>query len=268
MDKYENNAVNFFIYTVVLIDCCLLLFSIVYTLNSKLMDLVIYFDLFTCLVLLIEFIYRYSKAENKKKFLKENCLDLIAIIPIDFFVLRIFRFVKLVKILKLVRFIRISLLTRNDLKEFIKFTTEAHLNKLIVFVIVTIAGSSLLMYIFDPMKLTLSECTWFVITSITTVGYGDIVPQSAGSRFLALILIVVGCLSFSILSGSIAATYSNNVIINDQNKELKKEINNLNKKIDNLTKLVEELEEDKSNFNNDSTKAKNQNTISRLFRNM
>ena len=44
----------------------------------------------------------------------------------------------------------------------------------------------------DPAFDTLPQALWFTITTVTTVGYGDYVPESAAGRFVASALMLTG----------------------------------------------------------------------------
>lgn len=70
---------------------------------------------------------------------------------------------------------------------------------------------------------------------------GDITPDTQQGKLLAMLLVVIGFLTLSVFTGSISAAYSNKVLVNQENNNLKEEINNLNEKIDNLTEIIEEI---------------------------
>lgn len=105
-------------------------------------------------------------------------------------VVRSLRLLRVFRILKLSRFINEGNVLKNALK--------ASIHKITVFILsvitmVTIIGT--LMYIiegeesgFDNIPISI----YWAIVTITTVGYGDISPQSPLGQFLASILMIVG----------------------------------------------------------------------------
>ena len=68
------------------------------------------------------------EAEDKRTFLVKNWPDIIAMIPFDFLLLRMFRFVRLIRILRLLRLIRLSALFRRDTKYISNFFEQTHVN--------------------------------------------------------------------------------------------------------------------------------------------
>jgi hypothetical protein len=50
---------------------------------------------------------------------------------------------------------------------------------------------------------------YFVLTTMATVGYGDISPQTTLERIFGCVLMVVGVVSFTFVSGALASILSN-----------------------------------------------------------
>ncbi|WP_134090469.1 ion transporter [Olivibacter sp. XZL3] len=105
-------------------------------------------------------------------------------------VIRSIRLLRIFRILKLSRFMYEGNILRNALK--------ASMYKIVVFLtsvvtLVTIIGA--LMYIVEGEKTGFSSIPtsiYWAIVTITTVGYGDISPQTALGQALAAILMVIG----------------------------------------------------------------------------
>lgn len=68
---------------------------------------------------------------------------------------------------------------------------------------------------------------YFAVTTITTVGYGDISGNSTLERLICFFLHLVGVLSYSFASGSLTTIISNYDNINDKNKDKMNILNNL-----------------------------------------
>jgi voltage-gated potassium channel len=46
---------------------------------------------------------------------------------------------------------------------------------------------------------------WWAVSTVTTVGYGDVVPTTTGGRFVATGLMIIGFASLSLLTGIVAS---------------------------------------------------------------
>jgi voltage-gated potassium channel len=52
---------------------------------------------------------------------------------------------------------------------------------------------------------TLGLALWWAVSTVTTVGYGDVVPTTTEGRAIAALLMVVGYASLSLLTGIVAS---------------------------------------------------------------
>jgi voltage-gated potassium channel len=52
--------------------------------------------------------------------------------------------------------------------------------------------AALLERLIDPEFKTFGNALWWAVTTVSTVGYGDYVPQSTGGRFIAAVLMLTG----------------------------------------------------------------------------
>jgi voltage-gated potassium channel len=75
----------------------------------------------------------------------------------------------------------------------------------IAIVLVLLAG--LLERLVEPEVFTsLGLSYWWAVTTVTTVGYGDIVPESTGGRIVGAMLMLLGVSLIPTLTGMIVAT--------------------------------------------------------------
>ncbi len=104
--------------------------------------------------------------------------------------------------------------------------------------LLVVLASTLGLYLFDPSINSLFDSLWFVLSTITTVGYGDILPQSGPGKIIGLIILIIGVLIFSTITGAIASYFARTILMNedfnitenDDNIELLKEDLSFNKK--------------------------------------
>ncbi len=59
--------------------------------------------------------------------------------------------------------------------------------------------------------MTFSDALWWNMVTTTTVGYGDISPETPGGRILAGILMIVGIGFLGMVTGSVATCFVDNL---------------------------------------------------------
>jgi voltage-gated potassium channel len=141
-------------------------------------------------------------------------IDLVAVLPAVLGMLgagdlRVLRLLRLLRMLKLTRRSTVFGVLWAVLVE------EAHAIAALIFVIcLTLTVSGALMYMIEgaaqPTVFTsIPAAMWWAIETITTVGYGDIVPVTLAGRILAGVISVIGIGTLALFSGLITAGYLN-----------------------------------------------------------
>ena len=157
-------------------------------------------------VFVVDYGWRFFLSKGKWRFIIENIFDLLAILPLNaiftvFRLGRIFRLARLTKLLKLTRLLRIVGLTGKLEKKIGKLLRTNgllyifYLNSFIVLV-----GSSILSVVEEK---SFSESLWWALVTVTTVGYGDIVPNSIFGKWLAVLLMLVGIGTIGMLTSAL-----------------------------------------------------------------
>jgi voltage-gated potassium channel len=83
--------------------------------------------------------------------------------------------------------------------------------RILRYLIVTISGIvvafGFLMWLLDREDFpTLGLALWWAVSTVTTVGYGDVVPKEPVGRGIASALMIFGYASLSLLTGIVAST--------------------------------------------------------------
>ncbi len=223
----------------ILLDLIFLICSLVFILSPQLYHNLIFFDTTLCAVLLTEFFYRFFRAENRKDFLIKNWTELIAGIPFDLIMFPFIANDTMAILLKVFKFFRILILCI-QLFEVIKiFLKDTYLDEILGILALTIITFTLSLYLFDPSMNSLFDSLWFVVSSLTTVGYGDVLPDSMIGKVISLILLIVGVLIFSAITAALAS-YFNKKLLNEGTEELK----TIKDKLDSNEKELKELKEE------------------------
>lgn len=192
---------------------------------QKIMDVV---DTVIWVIFCLDYFARLIISKSKKKFVKENIVDLISIIPLDasFKAVRIFRVTKLIKLSKMTKVFRIAILLSKFKHKMSGFLKTNNLNYVIYITITTIILGAVGISVAE--KMSFANSLWWSFVTTTTVGYGDLSPTTALGRIIAVILMIVGIGFVGMLTGTIATfflknkevelTYRENVIEDIKNK--------------------------------------------------
>lgn len=150
-------------------------------------------DLLIWLIFVLDYVVRLVLAsESRKKFIKENIFDLIAIIPFSS-AFRIFRSLKLVKLLKFTKLLKLSKFVAvlgRFYSRFKKFFNINGFKYILSFSIIVIFVGGIAISLLENK--TLSDGIWWAFVTTTTVGYGDISPATNYGRIIACVLMIVG----------------------------------------------------------------------------
>lgn len=199
------------------------------------------------IVFAIDYFYRLYKAPDKKYFFRDNIFDLIAIIPFyslfSFFrIARVFRITQISRLASLSHLVGVTGKLTNSLTDFLSTNKFSYV---IYFSIVVILVSSS-MYSYAE-NVTFRDAIWWALVTATTVGYGDIAPDSQMGRFAAMLLMILGIGFIGALTSTITEYFNKKKykIQGSDIEDLTKQLEHLTNKIDNLEYLLKKAEQDK-----------------------
>ena len=199
-DYYDTTIILLALISVILV---LLGFAEMIDLDSPPYSII---DLLLWFVFVVDYVWRFFSSEAKWRFIPENIFDLLAILPLNaiftvFRVGRIFRLARLTKLLKLTRLLRIVGLTGKLEKKVSRLLrTNGLLYILYLNSFIVLLGSSILSVVEEK---PFSESLWWALVTVTTVGYGDIVPTSIFGKWLAVLLMFVGIGTIGMLTSAL-----------------------------------------------------------------
>ena len=168
----------------------------------------------------VEYITRLYTVHSPKKYATSfyGIVDLLSIIPTyisfvlpgaqSFMVIRSLRLLRVFRIFKLGHFMVEGQIIIKALKE--------SRNKIMVFlffimIMVTIFGS--IMYLVEgtfgnPGFSSIPKSVYWAVVTLTTVGYGDISPQSGFGQFLASIIMILGYAVIAVPTGIVTSEFT------------------------------------------------------------
>lgn len=164
----------------------------------------------------IEYLLRIYSVYKPGKYIFSffGIIDLLAILPtyIGLFiigshylvVIRALRLLRIFRVFKLVNFLRQGQIIIESLRRSIPKITVFFF---FILIVVTIIGS--IMHVleggFNPGFSSIPKSIYWAIVTLTTVGYGDITPQSDPGRFLSAFVMVLGYSIIAVPTGIIAS---------------------------------------------------------------
>lgn len=226
-----------------IVDLLLLAYILFYPGNSSVMSFVRTFDIGVCILLWIEFIYSYLHSDDKKQFMKENAISILGMLPVDFIFLRALRLIRLIHLIK--QFI----VQRESEKTITNFLKQTYLDKIIFVAIIFIFTVTVLICIFDSQINDMQTAVWYIIVSMTSTGYGDVVPITIPGRILGIVAMIGGILIFAIITALMSSIYTSKLSkenydnYQSQINELTYEIKKLNEKNDEMACEIKKLNE-------------------------
>ncbi|PHS16845.1 MAG: voltage-gated potassium channel [Kangiella sp.] len=174
------------------------------------------FEVITVSIFTIEYISRFIVATSKKAFVFSffGIVDMLSILPfylstgLDLRAVRMLRLFRLFRILKLVRYNA----AMNRFKSAFAIAKE----ELMLFLFATMAMfylSGVGIYYFEneaqPEAFSsIFHSLWWSVITLTTVGYGDIYPITAGGKIFTFFILIIGLGIVSIPAGLIASALS------------------------------------------------------------
>lgn len=196
-------------------------------------------------MLLAEYARALYHAPSKKEFILKplNILGLIASIPYDFILFTFMPGFGLLKFFKLFELSRILLLPVR-VKFVRKFCEKTGLHKIFGVILTIIIIFTLLFDLYGPSYNGFDDF-YFVIVTLTTIGYGDVTPITYNEKILAIILILIGIFIFSTITASMASFLTDRMI-EKEDKDTKEEINkNIEEKTEDIMNELKTVQREK-----------------------
>lgn len=235
----------------ILSDIILLTYVSFVDVSSQLMSIITYFDLGVVLILIPEFSFRLWRSEDRKQFLRSNWAELpgmvpeILVGPISVY-FRYFRFIRIIRILALFK---------GNIRHLLTFLHETKLDYSLVVIIVILVAGALSFFIVESGHNinvdSVDDGFWYVLETITTVGYGDVHPITETGRIIGIIMMFVGISFMGIITGAFASVLIKGQKSKDDDENLEKRLESIeNQMSNNFKDMQTEIEELKTIIKN------------------
>jgi voltage-gated potassium channel len=197
-------------FILIVFDGFFLFITVIFPLKSGTLQAVATFDAVVVLFLWVEYLFRVNEQDDKWRYVAYQWSDILAIIPFDYIALVSFGIALPLtiafKLLRLVRIVALLRFSRRIEREVLAFAEKTRLiYGLAIYLLVIIVGSLLFFYIESPVNPTVStpnDALWYMIVTMTTVGYGDIVPRTGFGRMIGVIAMITAILFASLVTAT------------------------------------------------------------------
>ncbi len=229
-DTKAGKIVDLFIQFLIILSLVSFSIETLPDLNEKTKHILGLIEIITVAIFTIEYLLRLIVADNKLKYIFSfyGLIDLAAILPfyvahgIDLRSTRIIRMFRLARAFKLLRYNRALQSFKNV---FLSIKEE-----LILFIIATcflLYLSAVGIYYFEnsvqPEQFkSVFHSLWWAVSTLTTVGYGDVYPITVGGKIFTFFMLIIGLGIIAVPTGLIAAALTK-VPKNDEEEDSKKE---------------------------------------------
>jgi voltage-gated potassium channel len=157
-------------------------------------------------VFLSEFASRFGASRDRRRYLRGHWIDLVALIPIA----RGLRIARLLRVLRLTRFFA------STYRAIVRAERMRGAHGIALVVVAWTAVTAICCLAFyavesdvNPSLHSPLDAAWWGVTTITTVGYGDISPVTPEGRLVASALMLIGIGLF----GAITAIVTNTLLV-------------------------------------------------------
>jgi voltage-gated potassium channel len=154
-------------------------------------------DWFAYGVFALDFLVRLYVAHERRRFLREHWVDLVALLPLSFF-LRGFTWYRALR----------GFIMLRRYSEFFHGVFLRHGFAYVVAVTfgLVVAGAYAIHRV-EPDIGSFGDALWWSFVTTTTVGYGDIAPKTAAGRGVAVVLMLFGIGFIGLFTGTVATFF-------------------------------------------------------------
>jgi voltage-gated potassium channel len=252
-------------FILIVFDGFFLFVTVIFPLKSGTLEGVATFDAVVVLFLWVEYLFRVNEQDDKWRYVAYQWSDILAIIPFDYIALVSFGIALPLtiafKLLRLVRIVALLRFSRRIEREVLAFAEKTRLiYGLAIYLLVIIVGALLFFYIESPVNSTVStpnDALWYMIVTMTTVGYGDIVPRTGFGRIIGVVAMITAILFASLVTATTTSALmekfrTEREAITDASKEtignVLAQLSELSDRLDELPKVAERTDEIKADL--------------------
>lgn len=205
--ELKNISYELFIGALSVISIFNIVFGI-FVKNPQINGILVIINIILSAIFFSDFLYRLYTAKSRKEyfFKQYGWADLLASLPFEQLkILRLFRLFRVYRIMQVLG-------TKRVLSEFIHARGgSALLTILLIAFLVFEFGGMAILYVEsadpDANIKTSSDALWWIMATVTTVGYGDTYPVTNPGRIVGVLVMITGIGLFGTLTGFLANAF-------------------------------------------------------------
>jgi len=231
-DKHWDKVINVFIVVLIILNVIAVMLETVKPIHDKYESFFTYFDWISVGIFTVEYVLRVWSSNHEEKYkgsirgrLKYMVsagaiIDMMAILPsylhaiigLDLRVLRMLRLLRFLRLFRLTAYTKPAHMIKNVFR---KRTNELVLSFILTVFLIII--SSCVMYFIEhtypdekglPSKFTsIPKTIWWSVVTLTTTGYGDMLPVTNLGKAIASLIMLMGVAFFALPAGIITAGF-------------------------------------------------------------
>jgi voltage-gated potassium channel len=144
-----------------------------------------------------EFVVMLCVVDERRAWAKAHLLDVAVVVLTPPFAPAAWQAGRIFRLVRVLRLFRIFSLRRLLSLEGMKYAALVAAGTVVV-------GGAAFASIEKDQHLTTWDGIWWAITTVTTVGYGDVVPETTGGRIIAMTIMLVGIGFVALLTAFVA----------------------------------------------------------------
>ncbi|MBU2445354.1 MAG: ion transporter [Bacteroidetes bacterium] len=195
-------------------------------LSQELRNVLDYLEIISVTIFTIEYLLRLFVADSRIRFIFSfyGMIDLLAILPfyvasgIDLRSIRIFRLFRLIRLFKLFRYSKAIKRYKNAFS-LIKAELAIFLSATLFLLYVSSVGIYYFENSVQPEQFSsVFHCMWWAVATLTTIGYGDMYPITAGGKIFTSIIVIIGLGVVAVPTGLFASALTKCIQLEDKEK--------------------------------------------------
>ncbi len=222
-----DKILNGFIIILIILNVVAVIVETVQPIHEAYASFFHYFDLVSVIIFSIEYVLRLWSCNHDPRyshsfygrikyiFSTDALIDLLAILPfyihavigLDLRILRILRLLRFLRLFRLTAYMKSAQMVKNV---FVNRASELKLSLVLIIFLIIIASSLLYFAEHNAQPQVFSSIPttfWWAVVTVTSVGYGDMVPITLAGKVLTGIITLSGLAIFALPAGIITAGF-------------------------------------------------------------